>query len=201
MLSAREHDIRRAGLMDGAIHAVAINGLENTATRDISIASGINEAYIYRYFENKEDLLAKTFAREDDLFLEKILNNFPVLHYESIEYEARCKVLFMRCWEYIIGRREQLTFYIRYYYSSSFLKYAYEEHMQKYEVLLENMKNAFPESVDSRAILNHILDTLLNTAMNQLNHPNRTNEEAAENNFRMIFSVVKAFVKNGKADS
>ena len=73
--------------------------------------------------------------------------------------------------------------------------------MQKYEVLLENMKNAFPESVDSRAILNHILDTLLNTAMNQLNHPNRTNEEAAESNFRMIFSVVKAFVKNGKADS
>ncbi len=201
MLSAREHDIKRAGLMDGAIHAVAINGLENTATRDISIASGINEAYIYRYFENKEDLLAKTFAREDDLFLEKILNNFPVLHYESIEYEARCKVLFMRCWEYIIGRREQLTFYIRYYYSSSFLKYAYEEHMQKYEVLLENMKNAFPESVDSRAILNHILDTLLNTAMSQLNHPNRTNEEAAESNFRMIFSVVKAFVKNEKSNS
>ncbi len=201
MLSDREHELRRGGLMDGAIHSVAINGLENTATRDISMASGINEAYIYRYFENKEDLLAKTFAREDDLFLATVLKNFPVIHYESIEYETRCRLLFMRCWDYIIGRREQLTFYIRYYYSSSFLKYSYEEHMQKYEVLLDNMKNAFPESVDLRTIMNHILDTLLNTAMNQLTHPNGTNEEAAENNFRMIFSVVKAFVKKGKAES
>ena len=59
MLSPKEHEQKTAALMDGAVRSVALYGLENASTKTISACCGINEAYIYRYFESKEDLLAK----------------------------------------------------------------------------------------------------------------------------------------------
>ena len=77
MRSQAIHEQRRAALIEGAVRAVAERGLENTSTNLISRISGLNEAYIYRYFENKEDLLAKAFAESDDRFLSVILDSFP----------------------------------------------------------------------------------------------------------------------------
>lgn len=63
MLSPKEHEQKTAALMDGAVRSVALYGLENASTKTISACCGLNEAYIYRYFESKEDLQAKTFER------------------------------------------------------------------------------------------------------------------------------------------
>ena len=189
---------RKQELMDATVRIIAENGLENTATNMICSLSGINVAYIYRLFESKEDLIAKTFDKADTEFLNTIIENFPVLKYDSIDYEMRCRVLFMKCWNFVMERPQELTFYVRYYYSSSFQKYSYSAHMQRYTVLIEKMKTAFPETVDVRAVLHHILDTLLGEAMKQISDPHESNEKAAEKSFQLIFSVVKAYIKSEK---
>ena len=56
------------------------------------------------------------------------------------------------------------------------------------------MKPAFPETVDVKAILHHILDTLLGMAMKQINDPQENDERVAETNFGIIFSVVKNYI-------
>lgn len=182
--------------MNGAIKAVALYGLENASTKTISASCGINEAYIYRYFDSKEDLLAKTFEREDRLFIEMILDSFPVLSYESLDYEVRCHLLFERCWNYIIARPTELKFYMRYYHSLMYHTYSFITHTNQFAVIVDRLKPAFPgDGKGVELILRHILDTLLNMAMMYVSDPEAVDpKEAADINFRMVFSVVKEFV-------
>lgn len=200
MLSPKEHEQKTAALMDGAIRSVALYGLENASTKTISACCGINEAYIYRYFESKEDLLAKTFEREDRLFLDMILDNFPVLSYESLDYEVRCRLLFRRCWSYITGRPTELKFYMRYYHSLMYHTYPFVNHTKQFSVLVDKMRTAFPaDEKGVELILRHNLDTLLNMAMMYVSDPDGIDsDEAADMNFRMIFSVVKEFISKSK---
>ena len=81
-------------LIEGTIDTVATLGLENTTTNAICTTCKINVAYIYRFFADKEDLIAKAFGFVDEQFLRQILDNYTVLNYESIDYESRCRVLF-----------------------------------------------------------------------------------------------------------
>ena len=185
---------RKEKLIEATVQIIAEHGLENLRTAEICKIAGVNVAYLYDLFENKDDLIAQAFAASDERFLKTILDNFPVLHYQSIDYEMRCRVLFMRCWEHIINRRRYTVFYVRYYYSSSFQKYSYAEHMQRYAGLIEKMKPAFPETTNVKAILHHILDALLGLAMKQINDPQESDEAAAETNFGIIFSVVKNYI-------
>ena len=185
---------RKEKLIEATVQIIAEHGLENLRTAEICKIAGVNVAYLYDLFENKDDLIAQAFAASDERFLKTILDNFPVLHYQSIDYEMRCRVLFMRCWEHIINRRRYTVFYVRYYYSSSFQKYSYAEHMQRYAGLIEKMKPAFPETANVKAILHHILDALLGMAIKQINDPQESDEAAAETNFGIIFSVVKNYI-------
>ena len=82
-------------------------------------------------------MIAKSFAFADEEFLSVILKNYTVLNYESLDYESRCRVLFTKCWDYLMAHPNELTFYVRYYYSISFQKYAYTEHMARYKNLFE----------------------------------------------------------------
>ncbi len=188
-------DRKRAGLMQAAIRVIAEDGLENTSVKDICRVSDINVAYVYRYFDNKEDLIAKTFAREDQGLLNGILNDFMLLRFNSIDYEMRCRLVFTKCWEYLMARPQELIFYVRYYYSYSFQQYSYADHIERYAGLVEKMRPAFPESVDVRMLLHYILDTILIQAERQILNPQGSNQECGERCFAMIYSAVKGSVK------
>lgn len=194
MLQVDKTAERKEKLIEATVQIISEHGLENLRTAEICKIAGVNVAYLYDLFENKDDLIAQAFAALDEHFLKTILDNFPVLHYQSIDYEMRCRVLFMRCWEHIMNHRRYMVFYVRYYYSSLFQKYSYAEHMQRYVVLIEKMKPAFSETANVKAILHHILDALLGMAMKQINDPQERDEAAAETNFGIIFSVVKNYI-------
>lgn len=188
-------------LIEGTIDTVATLGLENTTTNAICTTCNINVAYIYRFFADKEDLIAKAFGFVDEQFLRQILDNYTVLNYESIDYESRCRVLFKKCWDYLMAHPKDITFYTRYYYSVSFQKYAYTEHMKRYVELFEKMKTAFPESTDIRLILHHILDTLLGQATKQIENPTDDSDIAATKTFFLIFSVIKSYLRTDRLNS
>lgn len=196
-----KNQILQRELIQGTIETVAALGLENTTTNAICQTCGINVAYIYRFFKDKEDLIARAFAYVDERFLGQILNNCTVLNYESIDYEARCHVLFMQCWDYLMAHPKDITFYVRYYYSSSFQKYAYREHMERYVGLFDKLKTAFPDTVDVKTVLHHILDTLLVEAMKHIDTPKEDNAIAATKTFFLIFSVIKNYVRTDRLNN
>ncbi len=198
MLSQKEHEQKRIALMNGAVLAVAHKGLENISTRDISEYCHVNESYIYRYFDSKEDLLSKTFATVDRQFQSVILENFPVLKYESLDYEMRCELLWKHCWDHILTKPDSLTFYVRYYYSSSYQHYARAEHLLLYRPVLQKMADAFPDSIDVANFMHFILDSLLGMAMNCVVNPPEDRDAVAHANFQMVFSVVIACIKKDR---
>lgn len=188
-------------LIQGTIKTVAALGLENTTTNAICKTCGINVAYIYRFFSDKEDLIAAAFTYVDDEFLHLILDNCTVLNYESIDYESRCNVLFKKCWDYLMAHPEATVFYTCYYYSVSFQKYARDAHMARYAGLFGKMKTAFPENTDVRLVLHHVLDTLLGEATKQVNKPFEDSDISAAKTFSLIFSVVKSYVRSDRLNN
>lgn len=190
MLPQKVHESQRAALMQAVVNSVVENGLENTTSRIIGSLSGVNEIYIYRYFKNKDDLIAKTFAYADNDFLKVILENFPVINYEGLDYEMRCRILFKKCWDYIFKHPDWLIFYVRYYYSSSFQKFAYEDHMKLYEIMTDKIKPACHPSADVKTVLHHLLDTLMGQAKKQIIHP-QDPAQTEEDTFWLLFSILK----------
>lgn len=56
----RNENIRQA-FIQSAIRVVARVGLDKTTTKAIAADAGLNEAYIYRCFESKEDCCGRPF--------------------------------------------------------------------------------------------------------------------------------------------
>ncbi len=195
MLPQKVHEQQKETLMEAVVKAVAAHGMENLTTKEIYNICGINEVYIYRYFENKDDMVAKVFARSDERFLKLVSDNLPIMKYNGIEYELRCRLLFTKVWEYMMANPERVMFYVGYYYSSTFTKYSYCEHMKRFDVLVERMRPACHPDANVKTVLHHILETLLAQAKNQIQHPQ--DEKQAENDtFYLLFSVIRG----GKRD-
>lgn len=126
----------------------------------------------------------------DESFLDFILENFTVMHYDSLDYDERCRELFSRCWNYIMENPEGLLFYVNYYYSPMFQRQSYEPHMKRFEVLYEKLKPAcHPEAV-VQTVLHHILSTILGQARNQILHP-QDPVQAENDAFYLVLSVIK----------
>ncbi len=189
MLPQKVHDRQKFALVKATVDAVVADGVENFTTKSIAARSGVNEVYIYRYFANKEDLVAKTFTYADEAFLNCILENIHVLDSE-LDYKERCRALFTKCWNFIMSEPEWLLFYVRYYYSLAYQKYSYEDHLKRYEVLIERVRPACHPTAEVKTVLHHILDTVLGQARKQIMHP-QDKDQAEKDAFWLVYSVLK----------
>ena len=56
----------KCALINSAIDVIATQGLDKATTKLIANVAGLNEVYIYRNFNDKEDLFVKVFEYLDD---------------------------------------------------------------------------------------------------------------------------------------
>jgi len=64
-------ELRRLQIIEVAAEVFARNGLIGTRTRDIAVACGINEALLYKHFNNKEELYRQAMMHAFDEAAEK----------------------------------------------------------------------------------------------------------------------------------
>ena len=190
----KQDEIRR-GLIDGTIHVIAKEGLDGASTKQIGLATSINEAYIYRCFEDKEDMFAKTFAFLDDELVNKAMQHVPVMYMQEMEYEMRCWVFFTSVWKFLLGNREKCLAFIRYYYSPYFQRYSAEEHKKRYLPLVDKFRDAFRDEANVWMILNHILTTMLDFAVKVYDGAVPDNDDTAEHVFRLIYCSIRQYFK------
>jgi len=123
------YDEKQLALMEAAIRAVARDGLEKTTTRSIGAAAGINDAYIYRYFRDKEDLLSQAFTQVNDRMIELVLREIDRQKRSTpddacLRFTRVVRVL----WDALMDEPETCLFCEYYYHSASYKKYASEAH-------------------------------------------------------------------------
>ena len=191
---ANKEEIRRT-LIDGTIHVVAREGLDKATTKQIGLATNINEAYIYRCFEDKEDMLAKAFATLDEELFAVLMQHVSYMYMRELEYEARCRLFFFSVWKFMLGNRDRCLAYIRYYYSPYFIKYSVEEHKTRYVPLMDKFRDAFLEEANVWMILNHVLNVMLDFSAKVHNGQMPENDNYAEHVFRVVYAAVKQYFK------
>ena len=87
----------RSRLIDGTIHVIARDGLDKATTKLIGEETSINQAYIYRCFEGKEDMFARAFDALDVELADKVMQHMPVMYMQEMEYEMCCRFFFLQC--------------------------------------------------------------------------------------------------------
>ncbi len=186
----------RETLMDRTISVIANDGLDKTTTKAITNGTGINEAYIYRHFSHKEDLLARTFDKLDEELLNCVMQHLPVMYVQEFDYETRCRMYFCAVWKFLLGNREKCLAFIQYYYSPYFKKNSAEVHKQKFMPFLDQFKAAFIEEADVWMLLNHILNVMLDFAVKVHHDQMPKEDDYAEHVFRVVYVSVKQYFKN-----
>ncbi len=184
----KQEDIRQK-LIQSAIHVVATEGIHKATTKAIAAHSGVNEVYIYRTFEDKEDLFAQTFALIDSELIACILKYEPIMQMKEIEIKERCYIFFRACWKKILDY-DKCSFFIKYYYSQYYDSYSPLKRRKAYAEVIDSFAPAFKPGTDVWRMFNRILDIVYSTIIKILRNEIPDNEETAEDVFRVLYSAI-----------
>lgn len=182
-------------LINKTIKVIANKGLDKTTTKEIVKNTEINEAYIYRFFDDKEDLLARTFDKLDEELVDITIHHIEVMYMRELEYEIRCRVFFNGVWRFLLSNREKCLAFIRYYYSPYFHKHSAENHRNRYEKLVEKFCDAFKAESNVWMIMNHILNVMLDFAVKIFEDELDDNDDTNEHVFRLVYNSVQQYFK------
>lgn len=190
-----KQDEFRRKLIDGTVRVIAQYGLDKASTKQIGTTTSVNEAYIYRCFQNKEHMFAKTFSDLDEELVAKVMENVSVMYDTSLEYETRCRVFFFAVWNFLLSNRDKCLAYMQLFYSTYFAKYSAEEHEKRCIPIVNKFRDAFKDEADVWMILNHILNVMLDFAVKVHNNLMPDSEEYSEHVFRVIYRSVEQYFR------
>lgn len=184
-----QKEIRQA-FIQSAIHVVARQGLVKATTKAIAAAAGLNEAYIYKCFCGKDELLAAALWKLDEGLVRHLSETFPIMRNTTLSWKERCFILWKSSWEFILEKADECLFYLRYYYSSDFRLYARERHLQYYRALRSRTDHVFRSEADIDMIIHQIFETMLAFAAHVMAGEMENNDTTTERTFEQIYSFV-----------
>ena len=86
----------RDALLESTVRIAARHGLERTTTKLIAADAQINEAYIYRCYDNKDALLQAAFHNEDVRFAAHVRKSLSVMQKQGLSWKESCFLLEIR---------------------------------------------------------------------------------------------------------
>lgn len=189
-----QQDMKQA-FMASAVRVVARDGMEKATTKAIAAEAKLNEAYIYKCFANKDELLSAAFLMEDVRFANFLQKTLPVMHMPGLPWKDRAYILWKRSWEFILNVPADYTFYIRYYYSASCRAHAYEMHLACYKPLIEKVSKSFQPGTNMDMLIHQIFSTMLFFASRVLNGEMENSETTTKWAFEQVYRFVVPNVK------
>ncbi len=193
----KQDEIRRR-LIDGTVHIIACEGLDKASTKQIGKATSTNEAYIYRCFEDKEDMFSKAFDALDEELFAVTMQHLEIMYVVEMDFELRCRFYFAAVWGYLISNRDKCLTYNRYFYSPYFTKFSAETHKKRFAPLVTKFSDAFKDEADVWMILNYILNVMLDFAIKVHNNQMPESDNYSEHVFRVLYASVKQYFRSAK---
>ena len=186
----------RQSFIDSAIRIVARDGMEKTTTKAIAAEAKLNEAYIYKCFSGKDELLSAALHMEDENFANFLQKTLPVMHMQGFSWKERAYILWKKSWDFILKEPADCIFYIRYYYSASCRIHAYETHLACFKPLIEKASKSFKPATNMDMLIHQIFSTMLFFASRVLGGELENSEETTAWAFEQIYSFVVPNVKD-----
>lgn len=190
-----EQNSMRQVFMESAVRVVARCGLENVTTKAIAAEANLHEAYIYKCFSVKDELLSAALHMEDVNFASLLQQLLPAMRMPGLSWKERAFVLWKRSWDFILEEPDDCIFYIRYYYSAACRTYAYETHLACYKPIIERVRPAFKPETNINMLIHQIFSTMLFFASRVMNHEMENDEATSQWAFEQIYSFVAPNVR------
>lgn len=187
----RNRDEISRRLTRAAVQVVARDGMERTTVAALAAEAGVSQSLLYRCFKNKDDLLCRTLLAEDDGFVELVMKLLPILDDASLSWQERCRRLWEPVWWFIIDPKEDCVFYIRYYYSENFRRYAKEEHERKFDRMRERLRPYFLPGRRDLILLHQTFETMLSYAYRVMTGELPNDEETCRIAFEQICNFLR----------
>ena len=190
----KQHEIKRK-LIEGTTRVIAREGLDKATTKRIGAETNLNEAYIYRCFNGKEDMFAGVFDVLDRELYGAVLTQMPVLAGTTKTAAERCRIAFNSVWRFLLQNKDKFLCYVRYYYSPYFAKYSSLAHRDLYQPILEKIRGVFVEGANVWMLLNHVLNVMINFAVKVYGGDLADNDDTEEHVFRLVFVSLQQYFK------
>lgn len=185
----------RQHLIDGTIRVIAEYGLDKASAKRIEAETGINVVYIYRCFEDMEDMFANVFTALDLELFDKVSDTFSILQVEGVEPRERMRLMFTSVWRFLLTNSSKTITYIRYYHSPAFIRYCLNDHHKRFGMISERFAPAFKEEAHVHSILHHVLDVMFNFAEHVFHGMEPDDEATEEHVFRVVWESVKQYFR------
>ena len=182
--------------ISSAIRVVARDGLSKATTKAIAAEAGLNEAYIYKCFRGKNEMLSMAFHQEDVRFAKFLRQLMMDSRHLGLSWRNYAFTLWKRTWQYILTNKDNCKFYCRYYYSAECQEFAYEKHMRYYRGLIRRVSGAFKPDTNVDMVVHQIFDTMLVFALRVLNGEIEDNDDTTYWTFWQIYYFVEPHIRD-----
>lgn len=144
-----------------AVRVVARDGLEKTTTKAIAKEAKLNEAYIYKCFTGKEQLLSEALYIEDAGLSRLLRETMPVMKMEILPWKDRAFILWQKVWALILSEPDDCIFYIRFYFNALCSGTVYRDHLKEYQPIIDQVTPSFKPGVNVDMVVHQIFSTML----------------------------------------
>ena len=185
---------KKAVLLKSTVTVVARVGIENASTRLIGKEAGFQDAFIYRYFNDKDHLLSQAYISEN----EKLMNILVQAIDDENQFidekplEERSAHIIQTAWKYLIENPDICKFLVYYYNSPGFTKYAMDDHKKWLDKLSDLLYPTFRDKEEAATLLYMIFNSVYGFAMQVANGELPNTEETAERVFRNVYTAISA---------
>ena len=94
-----------------------------------------------------------------------------------------------------IRDRESIQFYVRYYYSTYYEQCSQTEHQERFRPLADAIHGCFDGTANVQALLQHILDNMMNLAMRVYSGELTDSDEARSHYFTLSLASVAPYLR------
>lgn len=179
----------REAFLRSAVRVVARDGLDKATTKAIANEARLNEAYIYKCFSGKDELLAAALYEEDANYGAFLYDTIRELRTTELSWRERAQIMFVRSLEFILQDPDDFIFYVRYYYSTCRGE-AYEQHLACYRPVVETVCEEFRPGTYVEMLSHQIFSTMLFFGARVVNGELEDSEETRAMVFEQIYSFV-----------
>lgn len=176
--------------MKSAVRVVARDGLEKATTKAIAREAHLNEAYIYKCFSGKDDLLDATLYEGDACYAAVLYASAPVLHDASQSWKERCFALWQQSWAFVLSDRDACIFYIRFYFAALGMSRVFGRHLAGYQPLFEQIRPFFKPNANVEMVIHQVFCTMLFFASRVVDGDLPDNDETTRWAFEQVYSFI-----------
>ena len=185
----------REEFIKAAITIGANEGLAAVTMRAMSNHANINSAFLYRVFDDVEDVHLQAFMSVNHALIEKMTENLKIYD-EGVVTDEKIKLFFKNLWNYVKKDSERFEYFIKYYYNKVFPNdYANEECRICMKPVLDKMGLFFKEKTNLNRELFHLLAIFIEYAALVRNGVYPDNDQTNKKVCNLVLSLISNRLK------